>query len=197
MNDNDPFPGGRRVGTIVGPTIRLYGGTYFNFLDPEGSDYTIEDIAHALSLINRFNGHTDRFYSVAQHSVIASEHVRPGFEYEALMHDAPEFVVGDVTAPLGSLLPDYKAIKKGIEKSVSRRFDVTYPFPPAVHEIDIRMLRTEQEQLMDAGEDVWAVTCGVEPVPVRLLSWSPEHAKKRFLDRYWELQARHAALLAA
>lgn len=192
MNDNDP-----RVRHIVGPTIRLAGGTYFDFLNPDGSEYTIEDVAHALSLINRFNGHTDRFYSVAQHSVLASEHVRAGWEYEALMHDAPEFVVGDMTRPLSELCPDYKALKKRIEASVCRRFEVLYPFPPVIHEIDIRMLRTEQEQLMDAGNDVWGITQGVEPIPVRLMSWSPEHARKRFLERYHELRARDAGAAAA
>lgn len=192
MNDNDP-----RVRRIVGPTIRLYGGTYFDFLNPDDSEYGIEDVAHALAHINRFNGHTDRFYSVAQHSVLASYHVQPGFEYDALMHDAPEFVVGDMTRPLSELCPDYKALKKEIEASVSRRFGVTYPFPPAVHEIDIRMLRTEQEQLMDAGQDIWPITSGVTPIGERLHSWRPTEAKALFLERYYELRARHRAALAA
>lgn len=186
MNDNDPFPP-LKVKRVVGPTIRLHGGTYFDFLDPDGSEYTIRDIAHALANISRFNGHASRFYSVAQHSVLASLYVAPGFEYEALMHDAPEFVVGDVTSPLGTLLPDYKALKRRIEISVSRRFCVTYPFPPAVGAIDIRMLRTEQEQLMDAGLDVWGVTEGIEPIPVELRSWTPSYAKAMFLERYFEL----------
>jgi len=190
MNDNDP-----RIRRIVGPTIKIFGGSYYDFLDPESSRYTIEDVAHALSQICRFNGHTDRFYSVAQHSVLASFHVAPGYEYDALMHDAPEFVVGDVTSPLGSLLPDYKALKKLHETAVCRRFGVTYPFPEAVHEIDIRMLRTEQEQLMDAANDDWGITHGVEPIPVRLAPWSPAEAKDRFLDRYHQLRA--AAVLAA
>lgn len=62
---------------ISGPTIILRSGNYFDLQDPSASRFEVSDIAHALSNICRFTGHTQRFYSVAEHSVICSHMVPP------------------------------------------------------------------------------------------------------------------------
>ena len=99
------------------PTIQTYSGKYIDLLQTDPYDIGIRDIAHALSNLGRFTGHSKRFYSVAQHSVIASNMVclHPEIDYHmmqvcALLHDASEAYLGDVSSPLKQLLPAYKEI---------------------------------------------------------------------------------------
>jgi len=81
-------------------TIGLFSGGTFDILNPRAEDVRIEDIAHALSQQCRFTGHTKTFYSVAQHSVLASTLVAAPDELWALLHDASEAYMGDMNRPL-------------------------------------------------------------------------------------------------
>jgi uncharacterized protein len=171
------------VRKIIGPTILLHGGTYFDFLDPENSSFTIEDIAHGLSMICRFTGHCDRFYSVAEHSIYVSLYVPPTLALAGLMHDAAEAFIGDVSRPLKDLIPAYRKIERHIETAVLRRFGLEIPIPSLVKEIDDVLLATEQRQLMRNRDD-WDHTHGRRPLPIELACWLPEEARKRFLERY-------------
>ena len=72
---------------ISGPTIILRSGNYFDLQDPSASRFEVTDIAHALSNICRFTGHTRQFYSVAEHSVLCSYLVPHEDRMIALMHD--------------------------------------------------------------------------------------------------------------
>ncbi|AYO86318.1 hypothetical protein [Methylobacterium brachiatum] len=174
------------VRRIVGPTILLASGNYFDFLAPEQSAFTIEDIAHGLSNVCRFSGHCRRFYSVAQHSVIVSRIVPPEDAYAGLMHDAAEAFVGDVAKPLKDLLPDYRKIEKAVEAVVLARFGVPQPMPPSVKEADVVMLATEQRELMQNRDD-WNYTRGREPLDIDIPPLTPAMAKAAFLARFAEL----------
>lgn len=174
------------VRRIVGPTILLASGNYFDFLAPEQSTFTIEDIAHGLSNVCRFSGHCRRFYSVAQHSVIVSRIVPPEDAYAGLMHDAAEAFVGDVAKPLKDLLPDYRKIEKAVEAVVLARFGVPQPMPPSVKEADVVMLATEQRELME-NRDAWSHTHGRDPLDIDILPLTPAMAKAAFLARFAEL----------
>src|SRR4051812_13899380 len=141
------------VRRIIGPTILLSSGNYFDYEAPETSEFTIEDIAHGLSMTCRFAGHCIRHYSVAQHSVHVSHVVAPQHAYQGLMHDASEFAVGDMAKPLKVMLPAYSVIEKRVEAAVFARFNVALPLPPEIKEADICMLATEQRQLMMNRDD--------------------------------------------
>jgi 5'-deoxynucleotidase YfbR-like HD superfamily hydrolase len=95
-----------------------------DLLNPDPKTITLEAIAHGLSQINRWAGATEFPVSVAQHSILVMEiflrlcpNLRPYAIYP-LLHDAHEAFIGDVSAPLKSLLPDYKLIEKRIEAFV-------------------------------------------------------------------------------
>src|SRR5689334_10911717 len=82
-----------------GYNMTTFSGEPFWPLDPQPEDIRIVDIAHALSLQCRFNGHTKFHYSVAQHSLIMSFNVPLQFALEALLHDAAEAYIGDLIRP--------------------------------------------------------------------------------------------------
>jgi 5'-deoxynucleotidase YfbR-like HD superfamily hydrolase len=181
--DVDASPTVRR---IVGPTIALQSGEYFDFLDPAASRFTIEDIAHALAHICRFTGHVHTYYSVAQHSVHVSRIVPAWCALAGLLHDAAEAFVGDVSKPLKDLLPDYRIIETRVEQAVLDRFGLSLPLPLEIKEADITMLATEQRQLMTNG-DTWHHTHGRQPLDMKLPYMPPKIAKQAFLDRFAEL----------
>ncbi|WP_395449657.1 hypothetical protein ACHMW7_07475 [Aminobacter sp. UC22_36] len=177
------------VKVAVGPTIMLRSGAVLDFLDPHSSEFTIDDIAHGLSLICRYAGQCDRFYSVAEHCVHVSE-VASDHAYAALMHDAAEAFIGDVTRPLKQLLPAYKRIEADVERAIFDRFSVPYPLPDAVKKADLRVLAAEQAQIMPSGTDAWAHAAGVIPAKITVKSYSPPEAKQIFLQRFEQLHGR-------
>ena len=175
------------VRRIVGPTILLQGGSYFDFLDPSGSVFSIEDIAHGLSMTCRFAGQCSRFYSVAQHSVHVASLVPAADAYAALMHDAAEAFIGDVSKPLKDLLPEYRVIEDQVEAAIARRFHLPDRLPASVKEADIVMLATEQLQLM-CNRDDWNYTRGRQPADLQIPTWSPGKAKAEFLSTFERLK---------
>lgn len=176
-----------RIKTAVGPTILLSSGAYFDLLDPHGSAFTIEDIAHGLSNTCRFAGQCREFYSVAEHCWQASFLVPEEYRLRALMHDAAEAFIGDVTRPLKSLLPDYKTIERNVEEAIQARFGTGDWNVEPIKRADLQMLRAEQLALMPDNGDRWSCLDGVEVAAVNLRCWSPKNARDAFLRRYDDL----------
>lgn len=156
-------------------------GHNINFDAPDPDTILIGDIAHALSLVNRYAGHTPFPYSVAQHCVLASLVAPPGLELQALMHDAQEAYVVDLPSPLKQLLPGYREVERRMEVVIREKFGLPITFDPAVKEVDTRMLVTESK----AFGLTWWAKVGVEPYPaLPIRPWSWGHAKGKFLDRF-------------
>ena len=139
--------------------IMLASGTLFDILDPEGSDFTLQDIAHGLGRVCRFAGHTNRFYSVAEHCVHVARLVPVELATAAMLHDATEAFIGDVTRPLKSLLPDYRRIEDNIATAIARRFlpgfDGGVFNLPAIKAADMVMCMVEARHLMPEADGFW------------------------------------------
>jgi uncharacterized protein len=111
---------------------RMLSGRRLDLLDPSPSDIAIEDIAHGLARVARWNGQTigAHAFSVAQHSLIVTDIAEalapalpPGERLAALLHDAPEYVVGDLISPFKAAIGfDYKAFELRLLGAIHARF---------------------------------------------------------------------------
>jgi 5'-deoxynucleotidase YfbR-like HD superfamily hydrolase len=121
---------------------RMLSGRRLDLLDPSPLDIEIEDIAHGLARVARWNGQTvgAHAFSVAQHSLVVEELCRklaPNWDKPkrlmALLHDASEYVIGDMISPFKAALGlDYKAFEAKLEAAVHLRFGLPAVTPPAV-----------------------------------------------------------------
>jgi uncharacterized protein len=172
----------------IRPDILTARGIYFDFLNPQTSMVWIEDVARGLSNICRFTGQARAFYSVAQHSVMVSRIVPLKHARAGLMHDAAEAYIGDVSAPLKNLLPDYRTIEARVERVVLEAFGLQLPLPEEVKRADLVMLATEKRDLMPAGAaGTWGLLKGISPLPEPIVPLAPKEAERLFLDRWTEL----------
>lgn len=192
---------------IIGPTILLGSGSYFDYEAPEQTPLAIEDYAYGIAGANRFASQsisrfTGRrvFYNVAQHCVLMSHVVQqdpefqPGDDYDALMHEGGEPVCGDMVGPLKSLCSDYKKIEKRCEAASHGHFGVRMRDPILIKRWDLRMLATEKRDLCPkAADDEWRWLRGEGPVPGLVIEevWDSYDAAERFLDRFHELRGRN------
>ncbi len=118
---------------------RMLSGRRLDLLNPSPLDIEVEDIAHGLARVARWNGQTkgDHAFSVAQHCVLVEElavHCEPGLGREArlaaLLHDAPEYVVGDMISPFKAALGlDYKSFENRLLSAIHIRFGLPAQMP--------------------------------------------------------------------
>lgn len=176
------------VNVAAGPTITLASGRIFDFLNPESCKFTIEDIAHGLANVCRYAGQCKSFYSVAEHSLLVSD-CSQIYKYEALLHDAAEAFIGDVTRPLKQLLPEYKRIERIVEDAIMNRFDFNEAGKKYIKSIDLQVLAAEQMQIMPPGTAEWAFSSGVKPAEIEVNYLDPVTVKERFLEEYEKLKS--------
>ena len=152
--------------------------------DPSEKDFRVCDIAHALAMKCRFNGHCRAFYSVAQHSVLCAEVARrSGADARwALLHDAAEAYLCDVPRPLKRRLVGFEEMEQRILLAVARWLDLPEEIPAAVMLIDDQMLAYEWSALMVGSSEIeLAEVPPCSPVlDLVIESWSPEEAARRF-----------------
>lgn len=169
-----------------GDWMQTASGGQFWPLDPQPEDISIEDIAHALSMICRFGGHCLRFYSVAEHSVLLARIAEPRDRLWALLHDAPEAYILDMVRPLKNYMPGYAEHEARIERAVAWRFGLFFGIPESVKQLDLRILTDERQQNMAPAPQPWSTD--TEPLGVELQFWAPDRAKREFLAEYEKIR---------
>jgi hypothetical protein len=192
---------------IVGPTILMGDGSYFDFESPESSTMSIEDYAWGLASAIRFRGQTRSrlrggarcLYSVAEHCVrmaiqMDEDGHSPAHAYAALMHEGGEVPWGDTVGPAKSMVPGLRDQEKRCERASFVQWGVVMSDPDLIKRYDLRMLATEKRDLMPQGSgDQWAWVKGFEPFEFEIDPWSLEAAADRFLAAHRKLSARAAA----
>jgi 5'-deoxynucleotidase YfbR-like HD superfamily hydrolase len=121
---------------------KMLSGRRLDLLDPTPMDIEIEDIAHGLSFVARWNGQTigDYAYSVAEHSLLVEQiYTRltpkplPKWQLAALLHDAPEYVIGDMISPVKSAVgPGYDDLDKRLTAAIHIRFGLPATIPTQI-----------------------------------------------------------------
>lgn len=179
-----------------GDWMQTYTGRAFFPLEPAAADIDPVDIAHALSLLCRYGGHVDRFYSVAEHCVLMSHAVAPKHALWALLHDATEAYMGDLIRPLKLAMPAYREAEDRLMAMICHRFGLDPVCPTEVKAADNRILRDERAALMQAPPRPWASIEDVPALGVQIHGWYPATAELMYLDRLNRLTAGQESVVA-
>ena len=163
--------------------IGLLSGGFFDFIDLAQSKFTIDDIAHNLSMICRYTGACEKFFSVAQHSVLVSLAVPHEHALAALLHDSSEAFMSDLNSPLKALLPQYKALELKVEKEIFSRLALPFPMHPAIKVADTAVFLAENRDL----RGIHSYAGSIEAYPKKIVPWNSAKAKKEFMKRFVEL----------
>lgn len=169
--------------------IQTASGRAFSLTAPDPADVDLGDIAAALSKIARFNGHTRRPYSVAQHCCFVASIVPEEFALHALLHDAAEAYVGDIVTPLKKIVPLFSVIEARVHRAVCKQFGVTEEIPVCVIEADRIALATEVHQLLDGVPVNNWTSRYPHPLPVTLPYWESYEAAQEYTKRVSRLLA--------
>ena len=181
----------------------MLSGRRLDLLNPSPFDIEIEDIAHGLARVARWNGQTlgEHAFSVAQHSLVVEEvcaHLSPALEprwrLAALLHDAPEYVIGDMISPFKAALGlDYRSFETALEQAIHIRFGLPPKVPAEIKGLtkraDLTSAHFEAVQLAgftvkeaDAlfGAPPAGYTLTIEPL-------AATQAQSRYLERFQTL----------
>ncbi|XDZ64638.1 YfbR-like 5'-deoxynucleotidase [Alphaproteobacteria bacterium LSUCC0684] len=185
---------------------RMLSGRRLDLINPSPMDIEIEDIAHGLARVARWNGQTsgEWAYSVAQHSVLVERlfaKQNPGIDRRwrlaCLLHDAPEYVIGDMITPVKAVLShEYKEIEKRLEMAVHIRFGLPGTLPEGVHKAIKRAdkLAAFIEAVQIAGfteKEARAAIARPRIIPdIRIKPESPIRTEETYLRRFRYLGGR-------
>ena len=166
--------------------IQTFTGKKFPLDNPDPELIDIEDIAHALSLLCRFNGHCTKFYSVAEHSVHVSREIAPTLAMVGLLHDAAEAYLGDVPSPLKSQLPQFKEFEWKMEQAIGERFGIDPELFKCAElkRADVQLLVNEKAVLMVAEPENWPTGAPEVKNTGRIEGWGSMVAKEQFLEEF-------------
>lgn len=136
--------------------IETYTGRDVYLPDADPDSISIIDIAHALSMVPRFAGHIDKFYSVAEHSINVAWIVPEEHRLQGLLHDATEAYLCDIPTPYKRMIPEYKALEDNLWATIAEKFGVPFELSPEVKYADRVMLLTERDNLKENTKKNWS-----------------------------------------
>lgn len=178
----------------------MLSGRRLDLLDPSPLDIEIADIAQGLARVARWNGQTsgDHAFTVAEHCVLVDDiclRLRPGWPAKwrlaALLHDAPEYVIGDMISPFKAALGiDYKAFEHRLAAAIHLRFGLPADLPQTIEDTIKRADRAsaffEATQIAGFSDEeaarIFTRPRGLSPIPIKPLS--TKEAQKLFLSRF-------------
>ncbi len=190
----------------------MLSGRRLDLLDPSPVDVEIEDIAHGLARVARWNGQTKGPipFNVAQHSLIVENfcgELKPGWPVKwrlaALLHDAPEFVIGDMISPFKAQLGGpYKTIESRLMQAIHLRFELPAHLPDTIEKLIKRADRAsayfEAVQIagfeLEEAEKFFGSPRGVSPLTLNVMTTL--EAQEAYLKRFSELYQKHAGQAA-
>lgn len=153
--------------------------------------FTLEDIAAGLAKVCRFGGQINRFYSVAQHSVLVSRLCPPNLKMLGLFHDAPEAYLGDVVKPLKNLIDSvYGPIEELFTHAIFEQFFLDPNQLPLIKQYDLQAYDAEHLYLRKKSYNTWIETCAMVNLDTDF--WQPVHAEQMFLMEFHRLMKMEA-----
>jgi hypothetical protein len=179
--------------------IQTHKGRAFDLLEPKIADVDFDEIAEALSKLCRFNGHTQTFYSVAEHSCRVADAMPAGWRAYGLLHDAHEAYIGDWSTPLKQALPLSSGsphhvgivnvaityMQDRIDEVIFIAAGLAWPMPAGAHEAvktaDLALLATERRDLMSPSQRPWEVNA--KPLREIIRPWRSSKAANEFRMR--------------
>jgi uncharacterized protein len=185
---------------------RMLSGRRLDLLDPSPLDIEIADIAHGLARVARWNGQTEgaHIFSVAQHSLLTEALARERAQLDrngrlaVLLHDAPEYVIGDIISPFKAVIGDaYKVVEARLHAAIHLRFGL----PPVLPEELMALIKAcdrsaaylEATRLAgfynSEARRFFGPTPKFRPIIERnyLLPWPAEVAEARYIERFTKL----------
>lgn len=164
-------------------------GRRLNYLSIRPEDIDLGDICHSLTHIARFNGHTTRPITVAQHSMAVAYIAPQKYRLESLLHDAAEAYTGDIPSPMKAFLGErMRIVETALEKAIAAKFGLIYPLPAEVKRADMQALAYEATHFTPTGgwardlyRDVYGEECPDHPEELLPLLefYSPENESRR------------------
>jgi uncharacterized protein len=196
----------RKSAASTAPRVwqRMLSGRRLNLIEPSPLDIEIADIAHGLARVARWNGQTSgpHIFSVAQHTLLVETVMREqlpridvSWRLAALLHDAPEYVIGDMISPFKAVLgEDYKSVEKRLLSAIHIRFGLPAMLADkttqAIKAADKGAAYLEATELAgfaaDEAKRLFGRDPGLSEATRRdyLTPWSAAKAEKRFLARF-------------
>ncbi len=194
----------------------MLSGRRLNLLDPSPLDIEITDIAHGLARVARWNGQTvgDHAFSVAEHSLIVEDialrlkpDLLPDWRLAILLHDAPEYVIGDMISPFKAVIGEaYKAVEARLQAAVHLRFGLPAEMPATIKKLAKRadIICAYFEAIELAGFDqaeaarIFGRPTGFAPEPKSDLRYGLEPlpvstAQEKFLQRFADIETLREA----